>query len=114
MPIAAHKGSGLSMMLEILAGPLVNAKGGREAVPGSWGFLVVVFDPEVFGPLDVFASKLGRMVEEIKGARRAPGCSEVLLPGEKEAQTRAANAARTTLVIPDPVIAEIQALHKGA
>jgi len=112
LPIAAHKGSGLSMMLEILAGPLVNAKGGREAVPGSWGFFVMVFDPEVFGPLDVFQSKLARMVEEIKGARRAPGCSDVLLPGEKGAQARAANAARTTLLIPDPVIAEIQALRQ--
>ncbi len=112
LPIAGHKGSGLSLMLELLAGPLVNAKGGKDAVPGSWGFFLVVWDPEIFVPRQALNERVASVTREVKAARPAPGFNEILLPGERSARLRRQNADRTTLMIPDPVLDEIRSLHR--
>ena len=111
LAIAQHKGAGLALMLEILAGPMVNAKGGRKAVPtGGWGFFMMVFDPETLVPRDEFYDKIDSMIAEIKNVKRAPGAAEILLPGERTARKLAKNAKRTTLEIPDSIWEEIIAL----
>ena len=113
LPIADHKGSGLGLMLEILAGPMVNAKGGKNAVPGSWGFFMMVFDPKIFVPSQVLNERLNKMIDEIKASRCAPGFNEILLPGEKSSRLRKQNQTKDMLDIPDQIVKDIQALRKG-
>ncbi len=112
LPIAEHKGSGLGLMLEILAGPMVNAKGGNKAVPGSWGFLIMAFDPEMFVTSQLLNERLAKMIDEIKASRRAPGFNEILLPGERSSQLRKQNIAKEMLEIPEQIVKDIQALKK--
>ena len=108
LPIAEHKGSALSLALEILAGPLVSAKAGLKAVGGSWGFLVACINPEIFVPITQFEYQIQCLIEEIKNAPPAPGFSNVLIPGERSAQSREANLRKNTINIPEIVMKDLE------
>lgn len=85
LPMAGPKGSGLSLMIEVLASALVAnpliavalAEGGD---PGCNG-LVVALDPAAFG--DQFLSDVDRLRGAIKGLPPAAGSDSVYLPGER-------------------------------
>jgi uncharacterized oxidoreductase len=89
-----HKGSGLAVMCEIMAGAI---GGGQRADDERHGgilnsMLAIVIDVARLGD----AAEIGRDVEAVKthirSARVAPGFDEVLLPGEPERRTAAARA----------------------
>lgn len=87
-----HKGSGLAFMCEILAGVLC---GGGPAGPPhgehrriSNAMLSVYLDPAHFGARD-FAHEAMAYAEYVKSSPPAEGITEVLVPGEPEARTRA-------------------------
>ena len=110
LPMAGHKGFGLGLVVEILAGPLVRAKAGKNAVPGSNGFTVVAFDPELFTPTEQFKSQVQLLIDEIKNSKRAPGTQEIYIPGEKSQNIRFANISAKYIEISDSVLKEIQLL----
>lgn len=89
LPMAGAKGSGLSLMIELLTSVLAG-----NAVIGpillgqkSSGFngLVIAVDPAAFGALDDFNSAVNDLVAGIHGLEPAPGVIDVLLPGERSA-----------------------------
>lgn len=90
LPFGAHKGSGMSMLIELTAGLLSGM--GASCMPsfgGGNGTLFIAADVGAFMPLedyvdqvDVFRSELDRRAAPRDGA-------EVLLPGEFEFRTRA-------------------------
>ena len=83
----SYKGSGLGMMAEILAGPLVGAAfAGIGNSKQNWGHLAFAIDPDLLGDCDEFIGNIGRMVEKIKATKRLPGVKEIFVPGEREAQ----------------------------
>ncbi|MBI4125622.1 MAG: Ldh family oxidoreductase [Deltaproteobacteria bacterium] len=86
LPIGRHKGSALSLMIEILGGFLTGA--GSPAFADrdiGNGVLFIVLDPKIFREgLDPFLDDMERMQKAIKKAERAKGVEEVLLPGEPE------------------------------
>lgn len=89
LPFAAHKGFGLSAMIEVLAVALTGADAdGRAPVEGA---LVISVDAEVFRPMsEVWAS-----VEAVRARLHASGIDrEVLAPGEPEATQRLATTIR--------------------
>ena len=85
-----HKGSGISIMIELLAGALT---GGGCGVPGRKSLennmLSIVLDPARFGTEEMLWPELRRYVAFVRSARTAPGHDRVLLPGEPEEETRA-------------------------
>jgi uncharacterized oxidoreductase len=90
LPIAGHKGYGLAVVAEVLAGALT---GGGCSDPANAGRLVngmlsIVFDPAAFGPEAAFADEVARLAAWVKSSATVAG-GEVLLPGEIEARTRA-------------------------
>jgi ureidoglycolate dehydrogenase (NAD+) len=95
MPMAGAKGSGLSLMIEVLASvlagnPLIATALAGGGDPGGNG-LVIALDPEAFGPSTDFATGVRELSETIKGLPPAAGVASVLLPGERgydEAQRR--------------------------
>jgi L-2-hydroxycarboxylate dehydrogenase (NAD+) len=111
LPIAGYKGSGLSFMLEILAGPMINAKGGNKAVSGSWGFLVMAIDPKIFASKEELDDRIDRLVREVKASRRATNVDEILLPGERSNRMRQNRLSKDTLSIPDQIVKDIRALR---
>ena len=83
----SHKGSGLGMMAEILAGPLVGAAfAGIGDSKQNWGHLILAIDPNLLGDGSKFMENVGRMIEKIKAAKKLPGVKEIFVPGEKGAR----------------------------
>jgi uncharacterized oxidoreductase len=92
-----HKGSGLAIICELLAGALT---GGRTAQPGHPqaggiinNMLSVIIDPEVFGPRAALLDEIKALVAYVKSARPREGFDEVLVPGEPERRRRAERLA---------------------
>jgi uncharacterized oxidoreductase len=92
-----HKGSGIAFMCEILAGVLT---GGETSgpIPGgkrgriSNGMFSIYLDPAHFGASD-YAAKAADYARYVKASRPEVPGGEVLVPGEKEARTRAERLA---------------------
>lgn len=80
-----HKGFGLSMMVQILAGPLVGASfTGIGDVTNNWsGHLVLAVDPELLGGTEALKAGVTQLVAKVKATKKLPGVSEILIPSER-------------------------------
>jgi uncharacterized oxidoreductase len=104
----AHKGFGLSIAVEILAGILSGA-GAASGEPSVFrnGTLIVCVDPSRFMPLPDFHAQVAALLEWVRTAPLAAGAREILIPGEPEARTE--RERRTTGVpIEDETWRQIQ------
>lgn len=98
VPIGGHKGYGLALVMETLAGVLSGAgfclDHRREllrqnAGPPDTGHFFLVLDPALLVPATDFTARVDRMIEQVKGGERAPDVNEILIPGEAELRSRA-------------------------
>lgn len=82
--IAAQKGFGLSLVVDILSGALSGAGCTREAEtrPGN-GIFVTVINIASFVELPGFNEEVDRFVEYVKSAQKSPGVEEIFVPGER-------------------------------
>ncbi len=87
--MVAHKGFGLSMVVDILSGALSRAgcSGHADAQLGNGIFMFVIHIPH-FLPFDEFCTQVQDFIHHVKNTPLAPGFSEILIPGEPEARTR--------------------------
>jgi hydroxycarboxylate dehydrogenase B len=83
-----HKGYGLSLAIEVLAGILSGA-GAARATPGAVqnGVLMMCVDITRFLPLAEFHAQVADLFGFVRGAPLAAGAKEILVPGEPEART---------------------------
>jgi|SRR5579862_174973 len=91
-PMAAHRGFGLSLCVALLSGPLVGAQVGkaladslnvRPGGPVGKGHLFLAFDPACFGDPGAFRRSASAYIQEIKSSRKAPGVTEIRVPGDR-------------------------------
>lgn len=89
-PLSGHKGFGLSLVLGILAGPLLGAKVGKDlgrsiAEENHYdkGDLIIAIDPASFGDPGAFFRAVDLHLQEVKSSPLAPGYSEIRIPGER-------------------------------
>ncbi len=117
----SYKNFGLALCVALLSGPLVGAATGtaladwHKAAPGrasSKGHLFVALNPAAFGDPGTFRSRVSAYVQEVKSSRRAPGVSEILVPGEREFARRA-RSLREGVAIYEAVWRNISALAAG-
>ncbi len=87
--IAAQKGFGLSLVVDILSGALSGAGCTREGEtrPGN-GIFVTVINIASFVELPDFYEEVDRFVEYVKSARKSPGVEEIFAPGERGSRER--------------------------
>ncbi len=90
LPISGHKGSGLSLIIEMLAGALT---GGSCTNPeNAWrvanGMLSIIIDPSFFASATEFFPEVDRFVEFVKSSRTVDANGEILMPGEIEQRTK--------------------------
>ncbi len=91
----AHKGFGLSLMVDIFCGALSGGRCSRE-VPSNQvgnGVFMMVFDPEHFGGTEHFDSEVSQLVDWVRSCPRVDGVDEVIMPGEPERRTLARKRA---------------------
>lgn len=80
----SYKGAGLSMMVQILTGPLVAASfTGIGDTANSWGNLIYVIDPSLLVDTKTFRLQVSQMVEKVKSTKKMPGVGEIYVPGER-------------------------------
>jgi len=77
-----HRGSGLALVVQILAGALVQADSFNSDSENA-GNLVIAIDPEILTSRTLFTQEVSRLVARIKSAKRVDGVSEILVPGER-------------------------------
>lgn len=92
LPAAGHKGHGLSILVEIVAGLLSGS--GIMAVPdsgyqGGNGCFFMVVDVEAFLPLEQFVTEVAMFGRIVRAVPPAQGVDSVLLPGDREQLTKA-------------------------
>jgi len=83
--LVAHKGFGLSVMVELLTGALSGAgcSQSQDARLGNSMFFTVI-DIEKFVPREAFLEQATILKDYIQSAPLAPGFDEILMPGEPE------------------------------
>ncbi len=108
-PAADHKGYGMGLAVEILGGIL---SGTGPAGPGTGifanGTLMICLDVERFIGREEFDRQVAALLEWVRSAPRAPGFTEILVPGEPEARLAAQRSAG--IPIDDETWAQIQAV----
>lgn len=114
LPIGGHKGYGIALINEVLAGVLTGSLFGLDLPPRaslsetSWdvGHLLIVLDPEVLRGRDEFLAGVDRLAAMVRQSRLRGGFEEVLLPGEKEYRTRQRHLA-SGVPLPAPLVDEL-------
>jgi ureidoglycolate dehydrogenase (NAD+) len=87
LPMAGPKGSGLSLMIEILSSVLVTNSIIAPSLNGStespFNGLVIAVDPSAFGEKADFTRDIDELCQAIKGLPPASDTGQVFLPGER-------------------------------
>ena len=102
-----HKGYGLAIITELLAGALSGAgcNGQQIATKGNGLFLQAINIAD-FIPVKQFVETVQELIAWLKSSREKPGVSEILLPGEPEHRVALERTERG-VPIPDGVWEEI-------
>jgi len=84
--IAAHKGYGLCLIVELLGGALSGAGCGKEFMKRGEGNGVFLSATDIssFGPVDEFKNRVEGLIDQLKASKKAIGFTEILVPGEPE------------------------------
>lgn len=78
----SYKGSNIALMIELLAGPLVGGAVQDKLGSKNWGNLMIALDPSTLGDPSTIMHNVQLMLGRVKGARKAAGVKEIMLPGE--------------------------------
>jgi LDH2 family malate/lactate/ureidoglycolate dehydrogenase len=78
LPFGGHKGFGLGLVIQILAGALVDAE-----ILRTGGILLMAIDPDIFLPAGRFKKQVSSYLDFVRGSSKADGISEILIPGER-------------------------------
>ena len=88
LPIGEYKGSGLSLVTDVLAGVMTGSLFGGSVFQDDRnydvGHTMLAIDTEAFLPRGEFAARLERLIDEVKNAPPIDADHPVLLPGEAE------------------------------
>ena len=107
LPFGAHKGYGLSVMVECMAGILSGAAlthniDSWNKIPGycgNTGHIFMAMDISKMMPVADYEKSVETMIEQFKSAKKAEGIEEIFFPGELE-HRRAAKAGDTVSLLP--------------
>jgi len=115
LPIGGYKGSGLSLILGLLAGPLNRAAFGRDVFdfnandtdPCNTGQFIIALDIKRFAPVAQFKADMDRHLKDLRASKPLPG-QTIRLPGQ-ERRSRRADRARNGVPMPRELIAQLDA-----
>lgn len=113
LPMAGPKGSGLAIMLDILAGVMTGAAFGSnmprmydDPEPQKVGHIFAAVDVEAMAPMAEFLTSMDEKERETRQSSPAPGFDQVLMPGDNK-HRRAEEHRRDGISLPDEVYREL-------
>jgi LDH2 family malate/lactate/ureidoglycolate dehydrogenase len=117
LPMGEYKGSGLALMIGLIAGVLNGAAFGKDVVDfnaddaseTNTGHFIVAVDIARFAPLQTFTGEVDRHVRDLRGSRRLPGVDAIRLPGDRRAACRE-ERARDGVPVPAPLLTQLDKL----
>jgi uncharacterized oxidoreductase len=114
LPFGGHKGFGLGIIAEVLAGALTGNGCSNPAHAGRLtnGMLTILLQPEFFQPQDAFAAEINRFIDYVKSSAKVTPGGEILMPGEPEERTRARRRAEG-IDLDDTTWGQIQAVARS-
>lgn len=84
-----HKGYGLGMMIDAIAGGLSWAGcSAQSPTRGGSGYIAIAIKIDSFIDLDDYLNEIGTLCDWIKSSPKQPGVDKIYLPGEIEHDTR--------------------------
>jgi L-2-hydroxycarboxylate dehydrogenase (NAD+) len=112
LPLGGYKGSGLALVLGLLAGPLNGAAFGRDVFDFNaddesacnTGHFIIALDIARFVELESFAAEVDRHLRDLRASRTLPGFDAVRLPGEERRRRRADRAANGVPMAPELLV----------
>jgi LDH2 family malate/lactate/ureidoglycolate dehydrogenase len=84
----SYKSSGLSLIVEVLTGPLVKAAYTDADLDSEYGSLFIAIDPNILVDVDAFKASNSEIIKKIKTSRKKAGVKEIRLPGERASDSR--------------------------
>ena len=96
LPMGEYKGSGLALMIGLIAGVLNGAAFGRDVVDfnsddnseTNTGHFIVAVDIARFVPFAAFTAEVERHLRDLRASKRLPGVAAIRLPGDRRAECR--------------------------
>jgi L-2-hydroxycarboxylate dehydrogenase (NAD+) len=96
LPTGEYKGSGLALMIGLIAGVLNGAAFGRDVVDfnaddksaTNTGHCIAAIDIARLLPLKTFTAEVDRHLRDLRGSRLLPGVDAIRLPGDRRAECR--------------------------
>lgn len=117
VPFGGPKGSGISLVIDVLVGVLTGANCGPNVGdlynnlerPQNVGQMMGAIDIRRFSDVNEFKSRMDAMIREIKSLPRAKGVNEVFLPGEIEVRNQQ-RREKEGIPLPPATVKELQKL----
>ncbi|WP_201306225.1 Ldh family oxidoreductase [Roseomonas harenae] len=117
LPVGSYKGSGLAMMLGLLAGPLNRAAFGRDVVDFNaddrtvteTGHVLIAVDIARFLDPAAFQTEVARHLDDLRNSAKLPGVGRIRTPGELRAVRRRERAAHG-VALSAPLMAQLDRL----
>jgi uncharacterized oxidoreductase len=89
LPFAGHKGYGLAIIAEMLAGALTGSScSNPSATRVVNGMLTIILSPRFFATEQEFYQEAQRFIAYVKSSEKVSPNAEILMPGELEEKTR--------------------------
>ena len=118
LAFGGFKGSGISILIDLLAGILPGGRSGPEIVPlyqrlsepQGVGHIFIVLDVAAFEPLEAFTARVDETVRRIRALPPASGAARAFLPGELE-QLREKEYRTRGIPLPSDAVAELSLIH---
>jgi len=118
LPFAGHKGYGIALMIENLAGVLTgtgamwdlnNWIDGAKDIPTNHGGAFLAFNVGAITSLDAFKNRVDQLIRDIHETPKAKGTDRLYVPGEMEWQNRRA-ALANGIALPADVVESLRGL----
>jgi LDH2 family malate/lactate/ureidoglycolate dehydrogenase len=121
LPMGGVKGSGLSLLMEVLSGVLTGAAFGGEVRnpftgldgPQGTGHFFMALRADLFMPFENFQNRMQELSARVKRQDRAEGFKEILMPGEPEARNEKERQTRG-IPLTEDVVASLELEGKRA
>lgn len=119
LPMAGHKGYGLALMVEVLAGVLSGSGITRGVKPwlgvleegSDTGHAFIAIDVNMIMPVAQFKARMDAMIREIRNSPKARGSERIWLPGEMEWERRKV-ALKEGMLMPEIVLNSLEKLSR--
>lgn len=116
-PIGGYKGSGLALVLGLLAGTLNGAAFGRDVVDfnadtsseTNTGHFILALDITRFMPFDQFVANVDEQLKSLRESALMPGFETIRLPGA-DRQRRMGERSARGVPVPAPLVASLDTL----